>query len=297
MLTGAAYETFLAVGDVTFRVASDDRRLASPADGPLAPFFSDHGRADVEISARWTDTPLESAGPLIFDSGGAWQLFQPDGDFLFTFRSTLRGSLPYKTARFNTTLTAGDVQLFRRHFDRQPSDAVYPLEYPLDELLMIHLLSQGRGVEIHACGLLGPDGRAYVFAGQSGAGKSTMARLWLNQPGVRLLTDERVVLRTDRSRIGAYGTPWHGEAGLAAPLSGDLAAVFFLNQGAANSLVPVTASQAAARLLACSFLPFHSSEAVDRTMAAVEKVTREALCYNLWFTPDQSVVDVVRSYM
>ena len=297
VLTGAAHETFLSVGDVTFRVASDDRRLASPADGPLVPFFSDRGRADVEICARWSDTPLESPGQLLFDSGGTWQLLQSSRELLFTFRSSLRGSVPYKTARFNPAFTAGDVQLFRPHFDRHPSEPVYPLEYPLDELLMIHLLSQGKGVEIHACGLLGPDGRAYLFAGQSGAGKSTMARLWLNQPGVRLFTDERVVLRTDRSRIAAYGTPWHGEAGLALPLSGDLAAVFFLNQAPANSVVPVTAAQAAARLLACSFLPFHSANAVDRTMAAVERVTREAPCYDLWFTPDQSVIDVVTSCM
>jgi hypothetical protein len=295
-LTGAVYETFLSVGDVTFRVASDDRRLASPADGPLEPFFSDHGRADVEIRARWTDTPPESAGDQLFDSGGTWQLLQSSGELLFTFRSSLRGSVPYKTARFNSAFTTGDVQLYRPHYDRQPSDAVYPLEYPLDELLMIHLLSQDRGVEIHACGLLDPNGRAYVFAGQSGAGKSTIARLWLNRPGVRLLTDERVVLRTDRPRVAAHGTPWHGEAGLAAPLAGDLAAVFFLNQGPA-SVIPVTGSQAAARLLACSFLPFHSADAVDRTMAAVERVTREAPCYDLWFTPDQSVIDVVTSCM
>jgi radical SAM protein with 4Fe4S-binding SPASM domain len=105
VLTGAAYETFLSVGDVTFRVASDDHRLATPADGPLQPFFADHGRADVEISARWTDTPLESAGPLIFDSGGTWQLFQPDGDFLFTFHRPRLAAL--QTTPLQSSVTAG----------------------------------------------------------------------------------------------------------------------------------------------------------------------------------------------
>jgi hypothetical protein len=297
VLTSALHETFLSVGDVTLRVASDDPRLASAPDGALQSFCTSHGRADVDIRARWTDTPVECRGDVLFDSGGAWQLLQSNSEFLFTFRSSTGGPVPYKTARFNPTFTSGDVQLSRRHFDRQPSDAVYPLEYPLDELLMIHLLSQGRGVEIHGCGILDAAGRGYVFAGQSGAGKSTMARLWVNQPGVTLLSDERVVLRTDRDRITIHGTPWHGDAMLVSPLSGKLAGVFLLNHSASHAVVPTGGSRAAAQLLACSFMPFHSAEAVDRTTRAMEQVINRVPCHHLWFAPDRSVIDVLTRHM
>ena len=297
VLTVAAYETFLSVGDVTFRVASDDPCLASAPEGPLKSFFAGHGRADVDIRARWTDTPVECHGDVLFDSGGAWQLLRSNSEFLFTFRSSTGGPVPYKTARFNPAFTSGDVRLHRRHFDQQSSDAVYPLEYPLDELLMIHLLSQGRGVEIHGCGLLDAAGRGYVFAGQSGAGKSTMARLWVNQPGVTLLSDERVVLRTDRDRITIHGTPWHGDAMLVSPLSGELAGVFLLNHSASHAVVPTGGSRAAAQLLACSFIPFYSAAAVDRTMRAIEQVIRGVPCHDLWFAPDRSVIDVLTRYM
>jgi hypothetical protein len=305
-VTAAAYETFLSIGDIVFRIASDDRRLASVADGPLTPFFADHGVPDVNIQARWTDTPAELSGRLLFDAGGSWRLLQAGSDFQFTFRSTRDRSTPYKTARFNSTFTAGDVELSRRHFEHRRDEAVYPLEYPLDELLMIHLLSLGKGVEIHGCCLLDAAGRAYLFAGQSGAGKSTMASLWADQPGVRFLSDERVVLRTDRDRITVHGTPWHGEAGLAAPLSGELAAVFFLHHSTEASTIPgrpkhsVTAidrAQAAATLLACSFLPFHSADSIDKTMTAVERVVGGVACYDLWFTPDASVVDALAAHM
>jgi hypothetical protein len=294
-LTATANETFLSIGDIVFRIASDDPRLASAADGPLAPFFADHGAAEVEIQARWTDGPPESSGRLLFDAGGTWRLLQSGSDFEFTFRSVRDPATPYKTARFNATFTAGDVQLSRRHFSHRSSEPVYPLEYPLDELVMIHLLSQGRGVEIHGCGIVDAAGRAHVFAGQSGAGKSTMGRLWIDQPGVRLLSDERVVLRTDRDRIRVYGTPWHGEAGLAAPLAGELGAVFFLHHAATHSVAPVGRARAAAQLLACSFLPFHAAGPVDRTVTAVERVTRDVPCYDLSFAPHRSVVDLVTS--
>jgi hypothetical protein len=291
------FDTFLSIGDITFRTVSDDQHLASRAGGPLESFSADQGSADVDIRARWTDAPADGGGRMLFDSGGAWQLCQSNGDFLFTFRSSTGPPFPYKTARFNPSFTIGDVELYRHYFDQHPSAAAYPLQYPLDELVMIHLLSQGKGVEIHGCGLLDSAGRAYLFVGQSGAGKSTMARLWTNQADVSLLSDERVVLRTDRDPIAVYGTPWQGDAQLASPQSGKLAAVFFLNRGATHAVVQTRGSQAAARLFSCAFLPFHSAEAVDRTMTAVEQVTSATPCFDLWFAPEPTVIDVLTRHM
>ena len=93
------------------------------------------------------------------------------------FGSIRRRSIlvPYKTALFVPDFSRGHVCLHRPFFADAPS--VDPLEYPLDELLVISLLGQGRGVEIHGCGVV--DGSSgYLFVGQSGAGKTTIARLW-----------------------------------------------------------------------------------------------------------------------
>ena len=91
---------------------------------------------------------------MIFDSGGTWRLLRSGGDFVFAFQSAAGGRVPYKTARFNSTFTAGEVLLCRDYFKRHGLDAVYPLQFPLDELLMVHLLSRGRGMEIHGAALL-----------------------------------------------------------------------------------------------------------------------------------------------
>jgi hypothetical protein len=294
---GAAHEVRLSIGGLILRVASDDPRLASSVDEPLRSFSADHGIPDVDIRAAWTDAPPERPGKLLFDSGGTWQLFQSDGEFVFTVRSGADHAVLYKVARFTQDFTAGEVELDRRHFDQGSSDAVYALQYPLDELVMIHLLSQGKGVEIHGCALLDRAGRAYLFAGQSGAGKSTIGRLWADRPEVTLLSDERVVLRTDRDRVAVYGTPWHGDALLASPRSGELAAVFFLKHGPTHDVVPTRGPLAAAKLFSCAFLPFHSAEGVDRTMIAVERVTRDVPCYDLWFAPDRSVIEILTKHM
>ncbi|HJZ71039.1 MAG TPA: hypothetical protein VKE51_04820 [Vicinamibacterales bacterium] len=296
-MTSAPIESFTSIGGVTFRVACDDPRLASPGDGSLEPFAVPPTNPDVDIRARWTAAPDAVRGRLVFDSGATWQLWQADSEFLFTFRSSTGSDAPYKTARLNARFTTGDVLVSSRHVEAHGSDDVYALQYPLDELLMIHQLARGLGVEIHGCAVLDAARRAFVFAGQSGAGKSTMARLWVERPDATLLSDERVVLRTDGDRITAYGTPWHGDARLTSPRCGELAAVFFLHHGTSHTCSPVGASLSAAKLLACAFLPFHSADGVDRTMSALERVARDVPCRDLWFVPDRSAVDALAPYL
>src|SRR5262249_21999175 len=204
-------------------------------------------------------------GRVVFDSGATWRLLQCGDGFLFTFQSSLRSRGVYRTARFDRRFTAGDVELSSSYFDEQRCDGAYALQYPLDELLMIHQLAQGKGVELHGAGVLDRAQRAWVFAGHSGAGKSTIAPLWTNRPDVTLLSDERVVLRTDGESIVAYGTPWHGDACLTSPLCGRLAGVFFLHHGSGHETRPIAPPLAAARLFSCAFLPFHTAGGVDST--------------------------------
>lgn len=69
-----------------------------------------------------------------------------------------------------------------------------------------------RGVSLHASCVVS-DGKAYLFMGKSGTGKSTHSRLWLEHfPNVELLNDDNpVVCLEDDDRVYAYGTPWSGK--------------------------------------------------------------------------------------
>jgi hypothetical protein len=44
-------------------------------------------------------------------------------------------------------------------------------------------------------------------------------------------------------------------------------------------------------------MPFHSADAVDRTITAVARVVRQTPCYDLWFAPEPSVIDVLARHM
>jgi hypothetical protein len=286
----AASRIAMSIGGISFGVrSSGDLRLAlEPA---LVEFASDNPFCDVEIEAAWTDhLELPSTAPA-FESGGLWSAFQEDGGFSFYFQTAYLGNAPYKKAHFDRHFTRGRVLLLKRYFDVELP--VYPLEYPLDELLMIHRLSTGPGVEVHGCGVLTGDGLGRLFVGHSGAGKSTTSRLWLNQPGVRVLSDDRIILREAGGHITMHGTPWHGDAGLAAQDSGRLDRIFLLEHGSANEILPLEPSRAVAELFTRTFVPHHSPAGLAHVLRFTEEIARQVPVALFRFVPDIVAVEAI----
>ena len=280
----------LRVAGLTFLVKSADDGPELGVAKASRPFLVDAGGVpDVVLDVRWGDLSGDRPGDLLFDSGGVWRLHREDGSLVFRLRSVNLGDVPYLTCRMTPGVRQGEIVVHRPYFpDGEPIEA---LQYPLDEVLMIHLLGQGLGVELHACGVLDGEGRGFLFSGQSGDGKSTMARLWQERPGTVILSDDRIVVRKVKERFVMYGTPWHGDAELAASRWGDIDAIFFLERGLVNSIRSVSVPDATADLMARSFVPFHDPEAVERTLGIVGELSRAVSTGRLAFVPDSAVCE------
>jgi hypothetical protein len=283
---------------LSFRVGGTSFDLSSSADIPimldpcLRDFETEPNAGDVTIQVSWKEKlALPSCAPL-FDSSGLWSVFEECGGYCFYFSSPQLGLAPYKAAQFDAQFRRGHVVLCRPYFDA--ASAVYPLEYPLDELLMIHRLALGEGVEVHALGVVDDAGLGHLFLGHSGAGKSTTARLWKAQPHARILSDDRIILRVRNGRVWMYGTPWHGDAGVASPESAPLSRIYLLEHGSATKLIPVSRVGATAELFARSFVPHHSSSGVNFTLQFLDRVVQEIPCFTFRFVPDQSALEVIR---
>ena len=68
-----------------------------------------------------------------------------------------------------------------------------------------------RAISIHAS-VVHLDGKAYLFMGKSGTGKSTHSALWqATFEGCELLNDDNPTLRLTAEGVMAYGTPWSGK--------------------------------------------------------------------------------------
>ncbi|MGA9883552.1 MAG: hypothetical protein WBQ34_07530 [Candidatus Acidiferrales bacterium] len=257
----------------------------------LAAFAIDADSCDVRMTVNWAcEMNVPRRRPL-FDSGGLWSVYREDGGYRFFFSTSALGDTPYKSAWFDEGFAGGYVQLFQPYFDA--SRAIYPLEYPLDELVMIHRLARGEGVEIHGLGVVDDAGRGHLFVGHSGAGKSTLARLWQREPDALILSDDRIILRERDGRIWMNGTPWHGDAGIASPKAAPLHRAYLIEHGGRTEFIDVTKGRAAAELLARCFVPHYSAEAMDFTLGFLGRVARETPCSIFRFLPHKSAVEAI----
>jgi hypothetical protein len=272
--------------------------LHAEADDVL---FADHGPFTASGKPnRPSDVILQVArgpmdpppGRLVFTAGPSWQLHDDQGLFHFSFWAAQHGGRPFKTARVSRDFSTGRIILNSELF--APGVPTDPLTYPLDEVLTVHLLGRGMGVEFHACGVIDEDGLGLLFAGQSGAGKTTTARLYQRYSHAQILSDDRVIVRRENDRFFIHGTPWHGEADLALNSSAPLRAILLPEAGGRNELLRLDGADAVARLVARSFLPFHDRSSIERTSQIVSQLVSSVPCYRFPFVPDQSAVAFLR---
>jgi hypothetical protein len=282
--------------DLTFagtkwRLVHHCREIQICTDPRTAEFLSRATRKpDVTLHVRWARefAPMQE---VLFDAG-LWRAYAGE-PHVFDFQSEKFGPMPYKRATFNREYTEGEVLLSWQLIGKEQS--YYPFEYPLDELATMHRLGLGQGVELHSCGMVNAAGEATLFVGHSGAGKSTMGRMWVAERQARILSDDRNIITRGKKGFRLHGTPWHGEAGLASNSSARLASICLIEHGANNELIPLAPAVAAAELFARSFVPWYRREALDFTLGFLQSVVDTVPVHVLRFVPDAHVLEFLET--
>ena len=166
-------------------------------------------------------------------------------------------------------------------------------EFALDSLLRVLLswkLTGCDGFLLHAATVI-RNGKAYVFTGRSGAGKSTVASL---SPEGSVLTDEISLLRRENGVWRAYGTPFWGEfraagSNTSAPVKG----VFRLMQAAENRVTPLRPVEILRALLPNVLFFSAESEANRRLLEILGRAAEEISSYELAFSKNRTFWEVL----
>jgi hypothetical protein len=129
--------------------------------------------------------------------------------------------------------------------------------------------------------------------GNSGHGKSTMGKLWMENQ-CDILNDDRIVVRERGDQFWMYGTPWHGDLAEWSLKALPIRKIFFLNPGGKNSAVPKNGAEAVSMLIARSFPPFWDQDSMTYTMDLCHRLVENSPCHELNFEPDGRIVDFIR---
>ncbi|HKT87308.1 MAG TPA: hypothetical protein VJQ59_02645 [Candidatus Sulfotelmatobacter sp.] len=158
---------------------------------------------------------------------------------------------------------------------------------------IVHTLVLARqgGFLLHSASAI-RNGKAFLFAGVSEAGKTTISRL--APPDVTLLTDEISYVRKQNEGYIAYGTPFTGElAKLGENVSAPVSVLYLLSKGAENRIEPVAQAEAARSLLANLLFFAEDEELVQATFHSAFEFVSRVPVRRLTFFPDSRVWELI----
>jgi hypothetical protein len=260
------YSTVIAIGDVAIRLNTIDADFLEMLHQRYAGFVSAEMTADFDLDVdllpstfRGSDVDLS-----VTQRSGRWVLDR--GDFRAEWEpATRHGSL-------------------RQTANPYSIDAVLRIVHTL-------VLAKEGGFLLHSASAV-RNGKAFLFAGVSGAGKTTISRL--APPDATLLTDEISYVRRRNNDYVAFGTPFTGElAKLGENCSAPVAALYLLAQGPENRIEPLGTADAARGLLANMLFFAEDHELVHCAFQAACNFVDRVPVHSLTFVPDATVWELI----
>jgi hypothetical protein len=265
------YSVVIAIGGIPVRLNTTDASFLELLQNRYAGFVSDEDSTEYDFDVELSPPPFTGADANLQVAyvAGRWSLRR--GDF---------------RAEWDTATRSGSI-----HQTASP--------YSIDAVLrIVHtlVLAKQGGFLLHSASAI-RNGKAFLFAGVSGAGKTTISRL--APADATLLTDEISYVRKQNRKQNddgyvAFGTPFTGElAKLGENASAPVAALYLLAQGPENRIDPVAVTDAGRELLANMLFFAEDQEMVHCAFQAACDFVHRVPVHRLTFVPDARVWELI----
>ncbi|MEK8126960.1 hypothetical protein WMW72_03455 [Paenibacillus filicis] len=161
----------------------------------------------------------------------------------------------------------------------------FALKHALVNVFSAFITHREWGLLVHSSCML-QSGRSYLFAGHSGAGKSTVAQLSFPRP---ILSDEATLIKIADTGVQVYTSPFRSDTRMP-ELKGPypLAAIQFLRQALVNQRVPVHKIDGVVGVMNRVFYWAHDPEETRKVLRLCKRLIEHVPAYELHFQKNET---------
>ena len=290
----ARHRRYYRIADITLQVDSD-LPMSNKTFNSKLKLFEANGSTDDTIMVRHhfsiPSLNKRNMGTLINKSRTREIYKNKDSWIYLCFHPVSR----YKRIFYLATCDKGHKNIAIYHKDKKwfTGRKLRFISFPsTDQILLANILADRQGCIFHASGVkLGDKG--FLFVGNSGAGKSTIAKMFKNKAEV--LCDERIIVRRKEGSFRIYGTWHYGTFSKISAQSALLAAVFFLEKARDNLCIRVESkSNISLKLMDCVSRSVVTAEWWQKTLNVIERIAEDVPCYRLRFDKSRAAVEMLK---
>ena len=127
---------------------------------------------------------------------------------------------------------------------------------------------------------------AVCFTGDSGVGKSTRAKTWVDALGAEFISGDRPAIRLEESGNIACGVPWDGKEQIFRNVERPLKAILEVRRAPFTRLRRLSYDQACHMAIRQAFIPMWDPDTAALAIANVHRLCRTTPIYRLFCGPD-----------
>ena len=261
-------------------------------------FYKGRAKPDIRIRIDLVDRLPRVSGEIIFitnhfiDGRENWRLLKRGENYYYKEKR--------KIMRVNRNFDDVDVYLLIKKKEAPAWDTT-DIIYDFLQVLLLHFFALRKSAILaHAVGVKDVNGQGILFAGKSGAGKSTMAKIWRYHSQAAIINDDRIIVRKTGSRFAIHGTPWHGEFDdylESRRESAPLKAIFIIRHAPENDVRKLTEKEAFKMLYPALFPTFWDQACLNQIISLTLSIIYQVPCFSLGFVKDEKIIDFVRAVM
>ena len=212
-----------------------------------------------------------------------YSIFRSGEDFIFVIFNQQQNPLIQQIAIANSDFTHWKV-----YSEKNSLNQLVPMFHPLGPIIIQYMTVNSDAIMIHAaCAFDGKKGR--IFSGFSGAGKSTMSKIW-GEEGYQIVNDDRLLIRRHGDEFFVYNTPmYYADKPKRAPLNG----IFIIHHSPENNIKKINGAVAVSKVMAFCIQNNFDSAIVMNNIKVISDLCAKIPVYSLGVVPNRKVIDFI----